>query len=171
MTNHPQRYTKEQIIKAIEAYISFGESKRPESWTLFDKSGWAYGALDQHLEALRKPEKRKLKQNRLAFKWYKERAEFFKNTPDYEHRFCKYTYGIPILCAEDDQFATDYELTVQMLSYESRLRAMKHFDVTSLMGVKQFSEYLHTIEIESAKEGCILTHPDEYMDALMRQVA
>lgn len=154
-------YTKEQIIKALD-WISSNTDYIPP---------WVGDAVDYHLEQLKKPEKRRLKQNRLAFKWHKERADFFHNTPDYEHRFCKLHYGCPILCAEDEDFLDYFVAVILPLPYEKQIKAMKHIDVTSLMTVKQFSEYLNTIEVETAKEGCILTHPDEYMDALMRQVA
>lgn len=112
-------------------------------------------------------EKRRTKQNNLSFIWYKERAEFFYNTPDYEHRYCKFHFGCPILCAENDEFLSFYESVMILPEYEEQIEAMKYIDVTSLMTVKQFAEYLNTIERESAHEGCILSRPDDaYWEAM-----
>lgn len=112
---------------------------------------------------------RSLAQNRLAFKWYKERAEQQCTTPDYEHRICKLRYGCPILMADDEDFARLFDRVVMSLDYEDRIKAMKYMPVTRLFNVKQMTEYLETIERESASAGIVLTHPlDVYEEAMGR---
>ena len=109
---------------------------------------------------------RSLAQNRLAFKWYKERAAFFHTFQDYEHDFCKLTYGCQILL-DDSDFAELYNDVIEVLPYEKQLASMKFISVTKLMNTKQFTEYLNVIEYQSANQGIVLSRPDDlYWQAL-----
>lgn len=113
---------------------------------------------------------RSLAQNRLSHLWYKERAEYFGTTPEYEHRFCKLRYGCPLLMAEDEDFARLYHQVIESLDYEDRIKAMKIFSVTRVMKTKTMAQYLTHIEMDSVKHGVPLTKPaDVYEEAMGRR--
>ena len=104
---------------------------------------------------------RSLAQNRLAFKWYKERADQIHNTPEHERNYCKLHYGCPILMVVDTDFAEIFMDAIHHLPYDQQLKAMEYLPVTRLMKVKEFSEYLNTVEMMSATEGVRLSRPDD----------
>lgn len=110
---------------------------------------------------------RSLAQNRLAFQWYMERAEQQGTTPEYEHRLAKLRWGCPLLIAVDAEFADFYRRGIEPLDYERRIIAMQWVPVTRLFTVKMMTEYLETMERESAMQGIILTRPDDmYWEAM-----
>jgi len=109
---------------------------------------------------------RSLAQNRLAFKWYGERARQFGNTIDHEHQACKLQFGVPILVNEDEDFAELYHNAIKEMDYQHQLKAMKYIQVSSLMNVKQMTEYLNQIDTDSISQGLRLTHPDYYGEAM-----
>ncbi len=114
-------------------------------------------------------EDRTIKQNKLAFFWHKIRAEILGHTPDYDRRFCKLNYGVPILLP-DPEFFEFWNEALLISSYESQLLAMKFVPVTRIMSTKEFSEYLDAIDRMSATQGIVLPQPSHlYYDALMKQ--
>ena len=115
-------------------------------------------------------EARSVKQNRLAFLWYRIRGSMTGHGPEHERQYCKLHHGCPILIVEDDDFARFYEQAINRLTYEDRLAAMDYVPVTRLMKVKQFSEYLDAVDRNSAQQGITLPRPEDlYWDALMRE--
>jgi hypothetical protein len=110
---------------------------------------------------------RSLKQNRLSFLWYRARGKATGHGGRHERKLCKLLYGVPILC-QGEEFQ-EFWSSLSGLTYEQKLEAMEFVPVTSLFGVKQFAEYLDTIDQESASQGIVLPQPaDLYLDALMR---
>lgn len=113
-------------------------------------------------------ETRRLKQNRLAFKWYSELGNQTGEGKEYWRCFCKLHHGVPIL-REDPEVNAKFAAVLDPLPYEAQLDAMEFIDVTSLMSVKQFSEYLNEVDMSVSLAGVKLTHPDDlYWDALMK---
>lgn len=114
-------------------------------------------------------EERSDKQNRLSFMWYKILGETFSSKEE-ERARCKLDYGIPILRLDED-FNNFYKYAIDDLVREAQLAAMDFIAVTSLMSVKEFAEYLNTVDQTSAANGCVLPHPsDLYNEALMREI-
>jgi len=116
-------------------------------------------------------EDRSLKQNKLAFFWYKVRAGINGNSIQYDRQFCKLHYGVPLLLASDDysEFHKFWHNAMLILPYEEQMQAMDFVPVTRLMSTKHFAEYLNTIDQESASQGIVLPQPNElYMAALMK---
>ena len=75
----------------------------------------------------------------------------------------KLTCGVPILRAEDEDFRAFYDNAVKRnLSYEQKLEAMKFIPVTSLMNVKQLSQYLEDVQQYWGRQGVFLAFPDDY---------
>lgn len=100
---------------------------------------------------------RTLSQNAIAHAWYGQVAtEEREYTPGHIKRLCKYHFGLPILRAEVDLHGKSTEQAQKIgtfcdnilygLAYEERIEAMEFFPVTSLMRVKQLSEYLEHIQ-------------------------
>ena len=115
-------------------------------------------------------ESRSDKQNRLSFKWYQLLGAITGHGKDYERHTCKLHYGIPILRRDDADFNRHYKVSLLNLTYEQKLEAMEYLPVTSLMSVKQFAEYLNTVDMESANKGHALPHPEDlYYEALMKE--
>lgn len=112
-------------------------------------------------------ESRSLKQNRLAFLWFRIRGEATGHGRHYERCLLKYLYGIPIL-RERKEFNEFYEAALDHLDYQQKLDSMEFIPVTSLMTVKEFVEFLNIVDQESASIGIVLPRPsDLYDDALM----
>ena len=112
---------------------------------------------------------RSTKQNRLAFMWYKIRGTFTGHGDIYERCLCKLLYGCPIL-SEDQEFERFWIDSLQTLTYQQQLDSMEFVPVTRLMKVKQFAEYLETIDRESAANGIVLPRPEDlYWAALMKE--
>lgn len=104
---------------------------------------------------------RSLDQNRLQFQWAGEIAEQRGDTTAQEQQQeWKLTRGVPILAAENAEFATAWLSVEVNLSYEERLRLMSVIPVTSLMTMKQLSQYLDEIYREYTEAGYELTRPE-----------
>lgn len=115
---------------------------------------------------------RSIAQNKLAFKWYKERGEQNGNGAHYERLFCKFMYGCPRMIeqeAESDEsvFTDFYEKLIERYDFEECVNAMEVVEVTSMFKVKTFVNYLNIVEGESINNGIHLTHPDDsYWEAM-----
>lgn len=110
---------------------------------------------------------RSLAQNRLAFAWYKSIGKQTGDGTLHVRRYCKLTFGVPILCEAHDDFAQWCNGVLFSLSYERRLESMDWIEVTRLFTVKQFTQYLNDIEHHYGSEGISLPHPeDAYYEAM-----
>ena len=115
-------------------------------------------------------EARSVKQNRLAFLWYRIIGSMTGHGKEHERQYCKLHHGCPILIEEDSDFAQFYGQAIDPLTYELKLASMDYVPVTRLMKVRQFSEYLQAIDDDSAARGIALPHPEDlYWDALMKE--
>jgi len=90
---------------------------------------------------------RSLDQNRLLHAWFNqiavERAEF---TIAEVKCFCKLHFFVPILRAEDEEFADAYDEAIKPLAYEQKTKAMTLMPVTSRCDVKQLSRGLEAMQ-------------------------
>ena len=86
-------------------------------------------------------------QNAISHAWYlqvaREEAEY---TPEEVKCFCKLRYGLPILRGDDERVNELCASVIDPLPYESRVKAMRLFPVTSLMSTKQLGEYLEHVQ-------------------------
>jgi len=115
-------------------------------------------------------ESRSNKQNRLSFLWYGLKGTLTGHGMEYERQVCKLQYGVPILRRDSKEFNDFYTTAFLCLTYEQKLVSMEFIPVTSLMSVRQFAEYLTTIDNESANAGQVLPHPEDlYWDAIMME--
>lgn len=109
---------------------------------------------------------RSIPQNKLAFKWYKERGEQNGNGSHYERLFCKFVYGCPLLVEQEEEsgesaFTEFFMHLVKTYDFEGCINAMEFVEVTSIFKVKKFSKYLNDIEVASVEQDIVLTHPDD----------
>lgn len=105
---------------------------------------------------------RSIPQNAIQHVWYTQMAMEDRSDDERGHiRFCKLTYGVPILCAEDPDYREFCRRLLGPLPYESRLEAMDHFPVTRLMTKKQESKYLDDVQKGYFARGVQLTFPDK----------
>ena len=111
-------------------------------------------------------------QRRLTYMWYAEIGKHTGNGKDYERNFCKWTYGCPILIANDNpkrNFTPFYEKLINTYTYEERIEAMAFVEVTSLFKVGENVEYLNHIDMYAQELGCKLTQPVSIYDEAMGQ--
>ena len=104
---------------------------------------------------------RSLRQNALQAAWYTQMAVEDRQMSQQEHiRYCKFTHGIPILCAEDSEYQAMCRRLLGPLDYECRLEAMDHWPVTRLMTKAQESAYLERMQADYGRRGIRLEFPE-----------
>ena len=90
--------------------------------------------------------KRTLDQNALAAVWYLDIAKHRGDCNAIEIKNeCKYLYGVTILRREAGNNWL-YERTIDLMDYEKSVKAMSRFAVTSIMTVKEKTEYLEMMQ-------------------------
>lgn len=115
-------------------------------------------------------EARKLSQNRLYYKWLCEISNQSGNGVAYERGFYKWEIGCMILARDDAWFGENiYEKLKESYSYEQAIDVMSKsvIQVSSLMSVKQMSEYLNLINESCIERGINVTTTDDmYFEAV-----
>jgi hypothetical protein len=114
---------------------------------------------------------RSIAQNKLAFRWYQQMGDQSGNGKEYERNHCKWNLGFPILLAREEVEPEIHRMweILQSVPYEHRVDAMELIEVTRLFKVKEFTEYLQSMERYAADMGWHLSHPDdEYHEAMGR---
>jgi hypothetical protein len=105
---------------------------------------------------------RSLDQNALMWKWIGEIAEHRGDVTAQEVACeLKLTYGIPLLCSEDEAFAAMWLVPEVTLSHEAKLKLMEFLPITSAMTMKQLSQYLDEIYRWYTMCGVKLTTPED----------
>lgn len=108
---------------------------------------------------------RSSEQNRLQRRWMLEAAEQLgTDTAEGFRGYCKLHFGIPILRAENEHFAAEYDAVIRPLPYEQKLRLMMvpfDFGVTRQMTTKQKTQYLDAVHAHFTGLGVALTQPED----------
>lgn len=105
---------------------------------------------------------RSLDQNAIAHAWFSQIAnELREQTALQVKAECKLTIGVPILRAEDEDFRKFYDNSIRLMTYEDKLAAMSFLPVTSLMTVKQLSQFLVGMQETYRKRDVALEFPPE----------
>ena len=102
-------------------------------------------------------------QNRLAQRWFTDVSRQLGDITHEEVRAdCKVTFGVPILCAENDAFRMNWQATFGALDYEAMREAVRVMDVpvTRLMTTKQMSEFMDAMVRFYLPRGVRLTDPE-----------
>jgi hypothetical protein len=73
----------------------------------------------------------------------------------------KLLYGVPILCAGDEEFAAMWQIAEAKLSHEEKLKLMQYIPVTSIMSMKQLAQYLDEVYRANVEVGIELTDPED----------
>ena len=107
-------------------------------------------------------QKRNSDQNALSFAIYGQIATQLGDQTLFDVRCrCKLDFGVPILRRDDKDFDDMYGKSIALLPYEDQLRAMKWLQVTSVMGKRQFAEYIDTVIREYSMQGISIIFPGE----------
>ena len=106
---------------------------------------------------------RSIDQNAISHCWYEQVArELREDSPEGVKCECKLRFGVPILRAADADFREMYDTAIRgHLSYAQKLKAMRFLPVTSLMTVKQLSQYLEDVQAHYATRGVVLEFPED----------
>ena len=113
---------------------------------------------------LRLGKDRSLDINALSHVWYEQVSrELNEDLPIQVKAFCKLTYGVPILLAQDRQFQAFYAHTIEPLTYEQQLWIMeKDFcPVTSRMTTTQMKQYMDDVQAAYADRVRLEYPPDD----------
>jgi hypothetical protein len=104
-------------------------------------------------------ESRSQRQNRLAFRWFKDASEQGDQTAEQYRAECKLRLGVPILRRDSDHFQSVYDDVIRPHSYEKKLIIMEYLPVTRLFSVAQMTEFLEAVQFHFSNQGFLLTDP------------
>ena len=102
-------------------------------------------------------------QRRLSFQWYMDAASQLGDQTAAEVRAeCKVVFAAPILCQHSEAFRASWEKLRQRFTHEDVLEFVEQTELpmTSLMTVKQMTEYLDTVQRHYSQQGVRLTDPE-----------
>lgn len=104
-----------------------------------------------------KGRRRSTEQNRLQRRWMNDISKRWDGmTPENVRGFCKLTFGVPILRAENELFCERYDAILKPLPYEQKLQLMQEpldLPVTRIMTTGQKTDYLNQIQRHFAEQG------------------
>lgn len=106
---------------------------------------------------------RSIEQNKLQRKWMNELEEQGDMTAEEYRGYCKAWHGIPILLAENEEFAEVYERLIRPHAYEEKLEMMRtpiDLPITRIMTTKQKKQYLDRVYEYWTGRGFVLTDPE-----------
>lgn len=111
------------------------------------------------------PEARTIPQNSMFYALYGQVAtQKGDESPDEIKSYCKYHFGLSIVCATDPEYAALLKNAIRSdLDYETKMKVINKLPVTSLMDTKQGSEYIDRIIRHYSQQGLYLVHPSEVM--------
>lgn len=90
---------------------------------------------------------RSLDQNRLFFAWVNQIATERQEFTMHDARcHAKLHFFVPILRAEDEEFAEQYDVAIRPLPYDLKVKAIALIPVTSRCNVKQMSRGLEDMQ-------------------------
>lgn len=106
---------------------------------------------------------RSAEQNKLAFKWYGEISEQTGEDIEDVRARCKLEIGVPIMRRDSEKFCTTYDRIVRPLPHADKLDLIRDTEmpVTSLMKIKQMTEYLDLMFRRHSEFGIVLTIPPD----------
>lgn len=107
--------------------------------------------------------KRSLNQNAISHVWYEQIARELREYDSLGWKcYSKYTIGVPLLYASDEEFAAFWQNNIRMsFTYEQKIEMMKFMPVTSLMNKETLSKYLEAMIDHFSKRGVMLQFPNE----------
>lgn len=102
-------------------------------------------------------------QRRLSFRWYQDAArQLGDQTPAEARAECKVVFGAPILCRDNERFRASWGSLRERFTHEEILRFVEQTELpmTSIMTVKQMTEYLDSVQRHWTTQGIRLTDPE-----------
>lgn len=102
-------------------------------------------------------------QRRLSFRWYQDAAAQLGDQTAAETRAeCKAVFAAPILCQHSEAFRASWTTLRHRLTHEEILRFVEQTELpmTSLMNVKQMTDYLDAVHRHYSQQGVRLTDPE-----------
>lgn len=102
----------------------------------------------------RNGKKRSLDQNGQSHVWYAQLARELRQEDELGWKcYCKLHHGVPILRAEDAEYREIYDSALKGLDYETKIKVMQHYPVTSLMNKTQLTKYLKAMQDDFRPKG------------------
>lgn len=99
--------------------------------------------------------RRTIAQNRLIYKlYYRIGKTLYGGDELHARRECKLRIGCKILYRDREEFAELFDKIIRHLDHETRLKAMDLIEVSSIMKVKQGTEYIKSIIQQYSEKGC-----------------
>jgi hypothetical protein len=105
---------------------------------------------------------RSVDQNRLQWLWAAQASEQRQDMTFTEvQNEWKLLFGIPILCAGNEEFGAMWSNAETKLSHGEKLRLMRFIPVTSIMSVREVAQYLDEVYRQNTEAGIELTNPED----------
>lgn len=99
--------------------------------------------------------RRSTRQNRLIYAIYQRIGKtLYGNDELHARRECKLRIGCRILYRDKKEFAELFDRVIRNLDHETRLKSMDLVSVSSIMSVRQGSEFVKSIMQEYTERGC-----------------
>lgn len=112
---------------------------------------------------------RSLAQNRLIYKIYQRIGRALYGGDELlARRECKLKCGCKILYRDRQEFAETFDLVIRPLPQETRLKAMDLIEVSSIMKVKQSTEYIKLMMQVYTEQGVYFMDLEGIEEALSR---
>jgi len=132
-----------KITEASKEVISLLESGKPVSVIVEEYTEEAEG------------KRRTTAMNRLIYKLYQRIGKtLYGGDESHARNECKLRIGCRILYRDSKEFAKTFDSCIRPMTQENRLNAMNLISVSSIMKVKQGTEYIKTIMTEYGQQGC-----------------
>lgn len=121
-------------------------STRQDVYRLIDKFLGENPQEKWDLSIVKRGQKRSISANRQQHLWYAQIDKASNHLTGYSKRFCKYTFGLPILL-NSDKHKDFYETLLDRLgfwneSYEDKICLMEAIEVTSKFNTSESKEYM-----------------------------
>ena len=102
-------------------------------------------------------------QRNLSFRWYMDASrQLGDQTPQEVRAECKVVFGAPILCEARPEFRESWDRLRATFTHEQILKFVEQTELpmTSIMTVKQMTEYMNAVQRHYAVQGVRLTDPE-----------
>ena len=104
--------------------------------------------------------RRSLPQNSTAAAWYGQIAAETGQTQAEAKAECKLRFGLPIMERDRPDWVAKWRPLYDPLPYAMRLRLFEAIPLTSLLTVRQMSEYMDAVQKEYRAQGVPLIDPE-----------
>jgi hypothetical protein len=128
-----------------------------------DRAAWGAFLAAQPLPltvSATKGARRSIPQNSTAAKWYAQIAAETGEEPAEVKAQCKWRHGKPIMEAERPDWVAEWQPLYAPLPYRMQIKVFEIIPLTSLLTVRQMTQYMDAVQREYRAQGFDLIDPE-----------